>query len=100
MDASAHDPRSAAQELDISWSDFGPFLKRLRMRRGLSQERLAERLGCDRTYIWRLEHSRNHPSRIFLHDLEQTIVLTAQEAAALARFMSLRAYSTDEALGQ
>ena len=100
MDDSAHDPRSIAQEVAILWSDFGPFLKRLRVRLGISQERLAAQLGCDRTYIWRLEHGRNHPSRIFLHDLEQTIVLTAQEAAALERFVSMRAYSTGEALGQ
>ena len=99
MDASAHDPRSAAPESRVSWSDFGPFLTRMRRRRGLSQARLAAQLDYDRTYIWRLEHGRNHPSRIFLHSLGQTCSLTADEDATLATFVSLCAYPTDETLG-
>lgn len=98
MDESARDPRSAHQELAVSWSDFGPFLKRLRMRRGISQQRLAAQLDCDRTYIWRLEHGRNHPSRIFLRSLGQTCALAVEEAAALASFVSLRVYPLDELL--
>ena len=76
----------------VTWHDFGPFLQRLGRRRGLSQETLAERLGCHRTYIWRLEHGRNRPSRIFQHSLGLTCALTVEEAALLAAFEQLRAY--------
>lgn len=95
MDESARTPRLANQELVVTWSDFGPFLKRLRMRRGISQQRLAAQLGCDRTYIWRLEHGRNHPSRIFLRSLGQTYALAIEEAAAVASFVSLRVFALD-----
>src|SRR5262245_1280013 len=75
---------------DVGWAEFARFLQQMRRRRGLSQERLAQVLGCDRTYIWRLEHSRNHPSRIFMHNLQQSFELTAREEALLKYFASLR----------
>jgi transcriptional regulator with XRE-family HTH domain len=80
----------------VSWRDFGPILQRMRRRRGISQEALAASLACHRTYIWRLEHGRNHPSRIFLHSLALTYALSAEEAAALAVFAQLREYRLDE----
>ncbi len=80
----------------ISWRDFGPFLQRLRRRRGLSQETLANRLGCHRTYVWRLEHGRNHPSRLLLHSLGLAYTLTAEEVALLSVFKRLREYQMDE----
>ena len=75
---------------DVGWTDFARFLQQVRRRRGLSQEKLAEVLGCDRTYIWRLEHSRNRPSRIFVHNLQQSFALTAQEVSQLTCYTSLR----------
>ncbi len=88
---------SATATTLVSWRDFGPFLQRVRRRRGVSQEKLAASLGCHRTYIWRLEHGRNHPSRIFLHNLALTYALSAEEAAMLAVFAQLREYGIDEA---
>lgn len=77
---------------EVSWRDFGPFLQRLRRRRGISQETLAERLACHRTHIWRLEHGRHHPSRMFLRALELTCTPTPEETAVLAIFASLCEY--------
>ncbi len=68
----------------------------MRRRRGISQETLAASLGCHRTYIWRLEHGRNRPSRILLHSLESSYALIAEEAATLAIFKQLHAYQMDE----
>lgn len=98
MDASAHDSSPSATISGVSWRDFGPFLKRLRMRRGISQETLAERLACHRTHIWRLEHGRHHPSRMFLRSLELICEpLTEEETAALRVFDQLHEYRMDEA---
>jgi transcriptional regulator with XRE-family HTH domain len=45
-------------EAEILWSfqkDFGPYLKQIREDRGLSQRRLAHRVGVSHTYLVRLE---------------------------------------------
>jgi transcriptional regulator with XRE-family HTH domain len=83
-------PRSQDSGQDVSWQEFGPFLQRIRRRRGISQEVLAQMLGCHRTYIWRLEHGRNRPSNIFMHNLRMTIMLSPREAATLEQFKQLR----------
>lgn len=75
---------------------FGEILLRLRKRQGLSQERLAQLLGCDRTYIWRLEQGRNRPSRMFLHHLRNTCVVTAQDSRLLLGFVQLHEYHCNE----
>ena len=80
----------------VSWQKFGETLRRLRIRQGLSQDRLAHLLGCDRTYIWRLEHGRNRPSRMFLHHLRNTCVGTAHDSRILLGFMQLHEYRCDE----
>lgn len=98
MDASAHDQSLSAAVSSLSWRDFGPFLQRLRRRRSISQEALAERLACHRTHIWRLEHGRHHPSRIFLRSLELACTLTPEETAALRVFDQLHEYQMDELL--
>jgi transcriptional regulator with XRE-family HTH domain len=74
----------------LTWTEFGGFLARMRRSRGLSQERLAEQLGCHRTYIWRLEHGRNRPSSVFLHGLKATYKLSPQECDLLNGFEYLR----------
>lgn len=74
----------------VAWQDFGPFLRKLRKRRGISQENLALMLGCHRTYIWRLEHGRNHPSSMFLHNLKLTCQLAPAEIPLFALFEQLR----------
>lgn len=83
---------SVHRHQDVSWLGFGAFFQGLRQRIGLSQERMAHLLHCDRTYVWKLEHSRHRPSRIFLHNLQQTCALTAEENATLRAFVLLRSY--------
>lgn len=89
-DASVPTPSPAPDFL--SWHDFGGFLQRLRRRRGLSQLKLAERLNCDRTYIWRLEHGHNCPSRMFLQLLGALCELILEELALVTAFKGLRGY--------
>lgn len=80
----------AAMEQELTWQEFGSFLRKLRQRRGISQEKLAAMLGCHRTYIWRLEHGRNHPSNIFLHNLKLTCAMSLAEIDLFAQFEQLR----------
>ncbi len=90
-------PRSVTDAtIYVSWQMFGEVLLRLRKRQGLSRERLAKLLGCDRTYIWRLESGRNRPSRMFLHHLRNTCVATPQDSRLLHGFMLLHEYHCDE----
>lgn len=81
----------------ITWQDFSLFLRTVRLKQGLSQERLAKLLGCDRTYIWRLENRNDRrPSRVFLRHLAGTCTLSRSEMAQLAGFESLRMYHCDD----
>lgn len=80
----------------VNWCDFGRFLQRIRRRQGLSQERLAQLLGCHRTYLWRLEHGRNRPSSVFLHALRLSCNLAPHDADLLVAFMQLREYHLTE----
>lgn len=90
-------PQKAADGgLHVSWQTFGEVLRRLRKRQGLSRERLAKLLGCDRTYIWRLESGRSRPSRMFLHHLRNTCVVTDQDSRILLGFMQLHEYHCNE----
>lgn len=79
----------------MQWQDFPDFVQRLRRRRGLSQQRLSELLGCDRTDICKLERAQNRPSGVFLHNFSQTgqadiLALTAEEIETLSSFTLLR----------
>jgi transcriptional regulator with XRE-family HTH domain len=64
----------------VTWEDFGPFLRRLRVLHGLSQARLAQHLGCHRIHIYRLEHGSRHPSKVLLRALRHTPTLTPTSA--------------------
>lgn len=57
---------------EVRWQDFPDFMRRLRRRRGLSQQRLSELLGRDRTYICKLERAQSWPSAVFLLNFLQT----------------------------
>ena len=68
----------------LRWQDFPGFM-----------QRLAELLGCDRTYICKLEHAENRPSTVFLHNFLQTgqtdiLALTTEEIETLSAFTLLR----------
>lgn len=85
----------------VAWHNFGGVLQHIRLRQGLSQERFAQLLACDRTYIWRLEHNRNRPSRMFLHNLMMTCKLTVEDTTMLVNYLRLREYDRDElAMGE
>lgn len=77
------------EQRTITWEDFGPWLSRLRRRRGLSQERLAALLGGDRITIWRIENG-GRPSMLVLRDIERTAKLSARETRWLVAFIELR----------
>lgn len=79
----------------IAWDTFGEFLRRMRRRRGLSQEALCKLLNCHRTYIYRLEHGDRRPSRVFLRLLVGACIPSAEELAALRGFERLREYRCD-----
>lgn len=68
---------------------------RVRRRRGISQERMAEMLGCHRISIWRLEHGLRYPSSLFLRNLGLSYPLTESEAESLSKFIELRAAPRD-----
>ncbi len=84
-----------SMEQRIVWDSFGPFFRRMRKRRGISQENLSRLLGCHRTYIYRLEHGERHPSRLFLRLLIQVCMPSEEELATLRRFELLRQQQCD-----
>lgn len=50
---------------------FGKVIKDLRVKKNMTQERLAELAEVDRTYIYRIEHGLREPSfNIFLKLIE------------------------------
>ncbi len=73
----------------ISWQDFGFFLGQLRRRRGLSQQRFADAVGCNRITIWKLEKGRSKPSQLLLHNLARSCALTEQEERMIEAFEQL-----------
>lgn len=78
------------EQRTVTWEDFGPFLRRLRRRRGLSQERFAELLGCHRITVWRIEKGQECPSLLVLRGIERVIGLGEGEERWLTAFLELR----------
>lgn len=76
----------------VTWDDFGPFLQGVRLQEGLSQAQLAEILGIDRTYVWRLEHGRNRPSRVLLQSLRRSFRFSHSDEELLTAFLLMREY--------
>lgn len=77
------------------WSMFSAFLRETRRRHGLTQESLAELLGCQRIHIWRLEHGKRRPSITLLRLLATTLPLTIEERGMLGQLEQLRRYERD-----
>ncbi len=74
----------------VTWQSFKEFLLRVRRRAGLSQERLAQLMVYDRTYIWRLEKGeRFHPSAKFLTRLGQAIPLSPADQQRLTWYIEM-----------
>lgn len=78
----------------VTWQDFGRCLQQARVRRGLSQEHLAELLGCHRIHIWRLEHAARRPSKRFLRSLHQACPVFTDSRLQLA-FEQMAEYRCD-----
>lgn len=76
-----------AEERDI-YKEFGARLRELRLNRDLTQERLAELAGLDRTYIGDAELGKRFPS------------LRSIEKLATALDVDFLALLSDEALGK
>ncbi len=80
----------------VTWMDFGRLLRQMRERAGLSQERLASLVGCDRTHIWRLEHGKRHPSRVLLRALARLMDPTPAERRMLVAFDQMLEHHDEE----
>jgi transcriptional regulator with XRE-family HTH domain len=58
---------------------FGINLKKARLSKGLSQEKLALDIGLDRTYISLLERGKRNPSLITLHKIAKHLKVDLKE---------------------
>lgn len=83
----------------MGWDAFGGYFRRMRKRRGLSQERLANLLNCHRTHIYRIERGERRPSRVFLRLGVAMCGPSPEEMKVLRHFERLRETQYD-ALGQ
>lgn len=58
---------------------FGSRLRHLRLQRNLSQERLAEEAGLDRTYIGGIERGERNPSLRNINRIARALNVTISE---------------------
>ena len=58
---------------------FGQKVRKLRIERGLSQEKLAEISGLHRTYISSLELGKRNVSLVNIHALAKALQVTADQ---------------------
>lgn len=80
------------EAVSVKWQDFAGFLQQLRLRRGLSQDRLAQLLRCSRIHIWRLEHCKRYPSGILLQLIRERCVPADHEDEMLRAFEYLHEF--------
>jgi transcriptional regulator with XRE-family HTH domain len=67
------------RDVSVIPSLFGPLLRELRTKAGLSQEHLAAKCGMDRSAISLLERQKKHPSLASLVLIEEALNMTAAE---------------------
>lgn len=60
-------------------SEFGPVLKTMRERRGLSQAALARRAALDHSYVSRLEAAMRNPTRDVVTQIGEAMNLMQME---------------------
>lgn len=94
--AAASTDEDASRPTHINWQDFGPALRQMRTRLGLTQEEFAKRLGYDRIHISRLENDARHPSAAFLRVVALVCPLTPMESSLFGAFAQMRRYHSDE----
>jgi transcriptional regulator with XRE-family HTH domain len=58
---------------------FGLALRRIRLKRGLSQQALADKAGYHRTYIGLLEHGQKSPSLRTIFNIAATLQVEPSE---------------------
>ncbi len=80
----------------VTWLDFGIILHQARIAQDLSQEQLAERVGCHRTYIWKLEQGKSRPSKKFLHILTYECPALRGDLTLFATFALMAAYRLED----
>ncbi len=71
--------RPASKEYKRVRSVVAARIKELRQARGLSQERLADQAGCDRTYIGMLERKLGNPSLQVLAAIAEALGIPVDE---------------------
>lgn len=64
---------------EIILSQLGKKLRQLRLNKHLSQEKLAEITGLDRTYVSGLERGKRNPSYLIVRRLSQSLNINEQE---------------------
>ncbi|MFM0498925.1 helix-turn-helix domain-containing protein [Paraburkholderia caffeinilytica] len=67
---------------------IGIYLRTLRLRAGLRQQELAERLGYDASHVSGVEVGRKNPSQEFLERFADSLQLAPDEKAGLERELS------------
>ncbi len=60
-------------------TEFGKRLRELRLERGLSQEKLGELVGLDRTYVSSTEAGRRNVSLKTIHRLAEALGVDAKD---------------------
>ena len=58
---------------------FGKHLKEIRLKKGLTQEQLADIAGMHFTYIGQIERGVRNPSLVNLHKLAKALKISAGE---------------------
>ncbi|MDE7392284.1 MAG: helix-turn-helix domain-containing protein, partial [Treponemataceae bacterium] len=66
-------------ENEIILKQLGQKLKQLRLNNYLSQEKLAEITGLDRTYISGLERGKRNPSYLIIRRISHVLNIDEQE---------------------
>lgn len=74
--------RLESQEFDSVRGVVAVRLKELRLARGLSQEELADKAGCHRTYVGMLERRSGNPSLRVLAELATALDVPVVELLA------------------
>ena len=79
----------------ITWHVFADYLRSIRQHQGISQRRLAERIGCSEHHLWRLEHEQRHPSKTLLHILRHEFLLKPEDGLLFDAFETMLMYRCD-----
>jgi transcriptional regulator with XRE-family HTH domain len=88
-----HTKRATLRTNDVS---FGGWLKQRRNELGLTQEELAERIGCSRIALQKMENGERRPSGQIAHLLAEHLRIPADEIEQFITFARLGQAATTE----